>query len=59
MPFATFDARLAYLRSLEAEAGRPPTVVGVIPRLRIARTRAEAYAGLDISALSASSEGSR
>ena len=59
MPFLTFDNRLAYLRRLEAEAGRPPCVVGVIPRLRIARTKAEAYAGLDISALSTSSEGSK
>ncbi len=59
MPFATFDDRLAYLRSLEAETGRPPAVVGVIPRLRIARTKAEALSGLDVSALSTSSEGSR
>ena len=58
-PFPTFDDRLAYLRSLEAEMGRPPCVVGVIPRLRIARTKAEALAGLEISALSSSSEGSR
>ena len=58
-PFPTFDNRVDFLRSLEAEAGRPPTVVGVIPRLRIARTKAEAYAGLDISALTTSSEGSR
>ncbi len=59
MPFPTFDDRLAYLREKEAESGRPPCVVGVIPRLRIARTKAEALAGLDISALSSSSEGSR
>ena len=58
-PFATFDDRLAYLRSLEAEMGRSPCVVGVIPRLRIARTKAEALSGLDVSALSTSSEGSR
>ena len=58
-PFPTFDDRVSYLRSLEAEMGRPPCVVGVIPKLRIARTRAEALSGLDIGALTTSSEGSR
>ncbi len=58
-PFPTFDDRLGYLRALEAESGRPPCVVGVIPRLRIARTKAEARVGLDIEALTTSSEGSR
>lgn len=58
-PFTTFDARVDYLRSLEAETGRPPCVVGVIPKLRIARTKTEALAGLDIPALTTSSEGSR
>jgi alkanesulfonate monooxygenase SsuD/methylene tetrahydromethanopterin reductase-like flavin-dependent oxidoreductase (luciferase family) len=58
-PFATLDARLAYLRSLEAEIARKPCVVGVIPRFQMEKTTEAAHAALDVHALSGASEGSK
>ncbi|MDH3190682.1 MAG: LLM class flavin-dependent oxidoreductase, partial [Acidimicrobiia bacterium] len=58
-PLATFDARLAYLRELEAEIGREPCVIGIIPRLQIGATTEEAISGLDVKAFATASEGSK
>jgi alkanesulfonate monooxygenase SsuD/methylene tetrahydromethanopterin reductase-like flavin-dependent oxidoreductase (luciferase family) len=58
-PIATFDDRLSYLRELEAEAGRAPCVVGVIPKLQIGASKEKALDGLSIEALAGASEGSK
>lgn len=58
-PLATFDDRLSYLRELEAELGRDACTIGIIPRLQIAETKAEALSDLDVNAFATASEGSK
>jgi probable F420-dependent oxidoreductase len=58
IPLATLDDRLAYLGEQLAETGRQASV-GIIPRFRISKDRAEARRGLDVAALSSGSEGSK
>jgi probable F420-dependent oxidoreductase len=58
LPIATLDDRLALLRRLSQQAGRS-VATGTIPLVKIARTREEARAGVDIQALAGSSEGAK
>jgi probable F420-dependent oxidoreductase len=59
MPIDTLDDRLAYMAERAAEADRPAPSVSLVPRVSIARSRAEARRGLDVHALSTGSEGSK
>lgn len=58
LPLDTLDDRLALLRGLTAETKRTLTI-GTIPVMKIARTREEARAGVNVQALGVSSEGAK
>lgn len=58
LPLDTLDDRLALLRQLSAEANRRLTI-STIPVMKIARTREEARAGVNVQALGVSSEGAK
>ena len=50
LPFLTMDDRIAYLRELEAKAGKRMTLVSV-PRIRIEKDRAKARAAVNVAGL--------
>lgn len=58
LPMATLDDRLRHLRKLSAARGRAIRT-GVIPVIAIDQNRERARAGVDVHALSTSSEGSK
>jgi alkanesulfonate monooxygenase SsuD/methylene tetrahydromethanopterin reductase-like flavin-dependent oxidoreductase (luciferase family) len=59
LPLDTLNDRLAYLREQSEAAGRRLPVIGYIPRLSIARSRAEARAAIDLSTMAMGSEGTK
>ncbi len=49
--FPTYDVRVAKIREMTAEQGKPMIMVGAVPVTSIGRTREEALAGLNVPGL--------